>query len=410
MQYENPLHKKHCNEPNCKHPIDNTEGRLYTCKFHLDKQLPADFKAKFIEYAVHSDTDECIEGPFRKDKGGYPTMGNTLEGEGVHRQVLILKSILDKTLPKDYKDLVTRHAPKICHNPFCINPKHLSLGTPYDNYLDAVEDGTLKMLDPKIVMEIYKDPLPTNELAEKYNVSKKLVSSIKTGSRFSKITGQTFTPKKTTVLDDELALEIFNDPLSNNQLVKKYGIEKHTISNIKVGKTYGHVTGKKHVVGKAPPLSDEKVLAIYNATGRNVDIAREFGVSTKLASKIRTGITRSALTGHKHVKGKKDPLNAKTVMEIFNSSDPQQTLADRYGVNQATISEIKSGKNFSEITGKQYKPVLAKPLDQDTVVAIYLSNDTVREIATKYQTPEDTVRKIRRGGGYIKWTKDIVRS
>ena len=362
MKYENPLHTKHCNEPNCKHPIDNTEGRLYTCKFHLDKQLPTDFKSRFIDYAVHSDTDECIEGPFVKTKFGHATMGNNLESRGVYRQVLILKSILDKNLPENYKDLVVRHAPKICHNPFCINPKHLSWGTGYDNFLDGVEDGTQQMLDPKIVMEIFNSDEKyavlskkydvcistismiktgathsnitgktysrqntwlsdeivmeifnhsgsTEEIMEKFDVSKQTISLIKTGYARNSLTGKEYVEKKTKLLDADTVLTIFNDPLPNNQLVKKYGVDKHTVSNIKVGKTYGDITGKQYTKRKKATTDKDKVLAIFNAEGTNVDIAKQFDVSHKLVSKIKTGLRHSQITGKEYIRSKKSNIN-----------------------------------------------------------------------------------------------------
>lgn len=42
--------------------------------------------------------------------------------------------------PRDDCDIA--HAPVVCHNPSCCNPKHLSEKTKQENQLDRIQDGT----------------------------------------------------------------------------------------------------------------------------------------------------------------------------------------------------------------------------------------------------------------------------
>ncbi len=49
-------------------------------------------------------------------------------------------------------------------------------------------------------------------------------------------------------------------------------------------------------------------------------------------------------------------LTEAEVSEIFSSAARQMELAELYQVNQATISDIKTGRTWSHITGKVYQP------------------------------------------------------
>lgn len=89
---------------------------------------------KFAEMAAASQTDACIEWPFCKDKDGYGKIGRYGRA---HRTVL---EISHGPAPSEVHEAA--HAPDVCHNPSCVNPRHLRWATVKENSQDRFMDGT----------------------------------------------------------------------------------------------------------------------------------------------------------------------------------------------------------------------------------------------------------------------------
>lgn len=47
-------------------------------------------------------------------------------------------------------------------------------------------------------------------------------------------------------------------------------------------------------------------------------------------------------------------ISENEVLDIFNSNESQRKLAKKYNVHQGTIAKIKTGQNWSHLTGKKY--------------------------------------------------------
>lgn len=90
--------------------------------------------AAFIAAALEMHTDECIIWPFAKDKDGYGKVGRSGRA---HRQVLELAEG-----PAPSPEHEAAHKPQVCHNPSCINPRHLRWATIRENSHDRFLDGT----------------------------------------------------------------------------------------------------------------------------------------------------------------------------------------------------------------------------------------------------------------------------
>lgn len=82
-----------------------------------------------------------------------------------------------------------------CDNPRCVNPSHLSEGTPKDNVHDALNKGRMKKppLHTKLTATEVKAIVASKEkhevLADLYGVTTTTINDIKSGTTWSKVTG-----------------------------------------------------------------------------------------------------------------------------------------------------------------------------------------------------------------------------
>lgn len=69
-------------------------------------------------------------------------------GSGSSEYKALLAYHLKTTIPTKVRKIYLCHA---CNNPICCNPKHLYWGTPKDNHIDQVENGTYVPIYERLV-------------------------------------------------------------------------------------------------------------------------------------------------------------------------------------------------------------------------------------------------------------------
>lgn len=109
-----------------------------------------------------------------------------------HRAALIIHC---GAPPSD--EMHAAHAPLICHNRRCVNPRHLRWATPSSNMRDRDIDGTTfiatgerqgaSKLTEQDVAGIRASNKPQKELAELYGVSKQQISKIVRRERWTHV-------------------------------------------------------------------------------------------------------------------------------------------------------------------------------------------------------------------------------
>lgn len=126
------------------------------------------------------------------------------------------------------------------------------------NIIHAFEFGLSKIgeehgkskLTNKQVLEIFNWKGKRAEMSNKYNICSGTVRQIKEGKTWSEITGKYYSKslnKTKAGFSDQDVLDIFHSTLSNIELSKKYKVSPVSISNIKIGKRWGYLTGKEYV-------------------------------------------------------------------------------------------------------------------------------------------------------------------
>lgn len=134
-------------------------------------------------------TDECVEWPYLVNEAGYGQVRFYGKMMNAHRASLIIH----KGGPSS-EWLHAAHAPRICHNRRCVNPRHLRWATPTANMRDRDLDGTTfypagerhgaSKLTAENVASIRSSKRSQKELAEIYGVSKQLISRVIRGERW----------------------------------------------------------------------------------------------------------------------------------------------------------------------------------------------------------------------------------
>lgn len=158
-----------------------------------------------------------------------------------------------------------------CDNPPCCNPKHLNAGTPQQNMLDKIERGRgnnvkgekcpsakLSEADIETIRNLYATGKITHKkLGEEFSVSKTTIRKIVLGRKWAYLpleSGQlwpldhrrTRGEKTPTAVLTEVKVVAIKRRIAcgetDQSIAKDYNVHKSSVRNIRIGKTWKHVT------------------------------------------------------------------------------------------------------------------------------------------------------------------------
>lgn len=163
----------------------------------------ADLRDRFWSKVDWSDSEGCWPWLAGKNAEGYGMFAlgpkKFKKNIGAHRMAYEL-SFGSPRGREDGLRVVIRHT---CHNPGCVSPFHLLPGTDQDNTDDRERAGRNKLpmingerhanskLTDAQAEEIKKSPLRGKDLAKIFNVSQSVVSMIRHGRAWIKVTKDT---------------------------------------------------------------------------------------------------------------------------------------------------------------------------------------------------------------------------
>jgi len=169
-------------------------------------------------------------------------------------------------------------------------------------------------------------------------------------------------------------------------IADQFNVHFQSISNIRIGKYWSHITGIKNGDystninhGK---LSKEQVLEIKNLFDSGLKshiIADKFNISEYTISHIRRGNFWSNITGIKngdYDKGsggsKLDRFQILEVKELLENKVPVEIIAEQFNLDTTSIYNIRAGKTYTNYTGIKSGDYSNKPssLIRDQVVEI----------------------------------------
>lgn len=260
------------------------------------RHQPGDPPIRTIDYTV--DGNGCWVWNWAVQRKGYASVWINGRGVKAHR---VAYELANGPIPEG---MVIRHT---CGNPSCVNAEHLRVGTPAENARDMVEAGNQgnQKLTPDDAAEIRRlfaaGGISRQEIAWRYGVKPAGIGSI-------------------------IANEAFPDPGYTPPL--------------KVKRTAANFLG---------PDKARQIRQLYSEGGKSQrHLADQFAISLSAVSQIvrnqRYHDPKYGVPERKAVNQKLTKAQADEIREKIGRGAALSALAKEYGVNQATISHIKSGK------------------------------------------------------------------
>lgn len=172
------------------------------------------------------------------------------KGVGVSKlirvHVLVAKAFIPN--PKNFK--VVHHKNNNKLDPRAVNLEWVSSGKNQEYaYRDGlkkrpigISNGRCRLLEED-VNNIFKSNKTIYELSAIYNIDKSVVADIRSGKLWSKLTGKKYVPKNFTSLGNQDIIDILHSNMKQDDLAKIYKISQSRVSAIKTGRSCSGVTG-----------------------------------------------------------------------------------------------------------------------------------------------------------------------
>jgi len=235
-------------------------------QFDITRRISSPLPQRFERYYEVDGETGCWEWQKFTNECGYGKITDNGKPRMAHRVAFELYR--DEGLPEFSPDHQINHT---CHNPACVNPDHLYIGTAQENTQDAMEIdawgdnrrrgsevGTSKLTEDEVV-EIKERCLSgesQKDVAEDYGVAHATVNKIMVGEQWQHV-GPDVSKADTTpdvrygesnnrsVLEPDDVREIrrlYNDEgMTYREVADEMGIGKNTVGRIMRGQTWTHV-------------------------------------------------------------------------------------------------------------------------------------------------------------------------
>lgn len=185
------------------------------------------------------------------------------------------------------------------------------------------------------------------------------------------------------------------------QLAAEYGVRQNTVSSLVTGRSRQEAGGPI-MPGKARKVTSEEVVAIRDAVAAGTprgEVAARYGISHQMVSNIASGRAFSDVGGplSSPAATRAKPLTVEQVEQIrrrLHAGEDRAALAEAFGVSHWTIASVVRGST----TG-----VVEAPGDDDEVVQmrrLHSAGVSQTEIARRFGTSQQRVSLIVRGSSH----------
>lgn len=170
--------------------------------------------------------------------------------------------------------------------------------------------------------------------------------------------------RTTRKLTDEEIIEIYTSDRPTEYFVDKYSITKQTVNTIRNRTNWAEVTeglvcgvpdGKERTRESFAILTKEQVKEIYLAEDTLRNLAKKFGTEITTISKIKCGINWQDVTAPLGKAGSSQhPFKAKLTKEdvayIYTSKESSKDLAIAFNLSSRSVNQIRSKETWKTFT------------------------------------------------------------
>lgn len=159
-------------------------------------------------------------------------------------------------------------------------------------------------------------------------------------------------------LSKEVVQDVYTSNKSPEELVKQYNISKSRISSIRNDKMYIKYTSMlekpvRRKINRNGMLNKEHVIDIYYSEEKRKDIAKRYNVHPVTISRIKNGINYTEITNYLDYNECNDigrNIDRLDVIDIYYDTRPVYDIADEYGVTPTTIYNIINKRTHKDVT------------------------------------------------------------
>lgn len=160
-------------------------------------------------------------------------------------------------------------------------------------------------------------------------------------------------------------------------------------------------------------LAPNDIKEIYTSTDSQKNLSKKYGVSICMISKILNGHIHKQHTAKLEKPNRKHYmmegyLSNEEVKDIYMSNDSVKNLAEKYNVNTVTIYRIQHDINYTDVTKdleRSYKKY--KRIDRLDIIDIYLDERSVKEISKEYGIKPENISNIKNKKTYRNITREL---
>jgi len=189
----------------------------------------------------------CWEWTQSRQKNGYGRAYYDKKDWGAHR---LSYTAFKGDIPEGL------HVLHSCDNRGCCNPQHLRVGTPQDNMNDKVLRGRsnkgskhgrakLKESDVLEIRKLLQEGMSGADIGRKFGVTKAAISQIKIKRTWKHLTDDMVRKGRSSSklsIKDVLGIKIMlQQGFKQKDIAKEYGVTIGTISHIKTGRQWSHL-------------------------------------------------------------------------------------------------------------------------------------------------------------------------